>query len=192
MSLNPSQKRLRKLLMQIPSHNEVIDLLGQLKSKDDHASDRAAAIVGATLLEHGLKVIILSDFVKLNKTGTDALFDPERRGPLSSFSDRIKISYAVDLIGSKARNDLVRVQKIRNLFAHSAAKIHFGLPEISDLCSQFVLIGEAETKDAKTAYIETIAYISDAFQKTISKTRTLIDPIGGIHIDEPPRRRFLP
>jgi len=140
-----SVNRLKELLKQVPSHDDVIGMLGHLKSKDDHASDRAAAIVGATLIEHGLKIIILSGFVRLSPTETKNLFDADKRGPLGTFGDRIKMSYAMGLIGQKGRNDLVRVQKIRNLFAHSALEVHFDLSEVSEFCGQFELIDADDT-----------------------------------------------
>lgn len=192
MSAKPSLKALYELLKQVPSHDDVIDMLGQLKSEDEHASDRAAAIVGAVLIEHGLKVIILSDFVKLSKDDTERLFDPEKRGPLGTFSDRIRMSYAMGLLGQKARRDLVLVQNIRNLFAHSGLKICFKLTAISDLCDQFVLIDKDDTRSAKDAYIETIGYISGAFQKKITKDVTSFLPGFGMITHPHPSRRFLP
>lgn len=191
MSANPSIQAYNKLREQIPSHDDVMDMLGQLKSKDDHASDRAAAIVGATLIEHGLKVIMLSAFVELGSTKSKALFDPDTPGPLGTFNDRIKVSYAMGLIGPKAQRDLVLVQKIRNLFAHSALKVSFKLTAVSDLCDQFVLIDKDDTRKPKAAYIETIAYISEALKKTISHEITVMMMGGAITM---PRasRRFLP
>ena len=168
MTAKSSIKALNKLLEQMPSHDDVIDMLGQLKSEDNHASDRAAAIVGAVLIEHGLKIAILSEFIKLNKTETNELFDQEKGGQLGTFGARIRMSYAMGLISRKTRGDLKLVLTIRNGFAHSALKLDFGLIEFSNLCDQFVLIDKDDTRTAKAAYIETIAYISGGLQKKIS------------------------
>ena len=197
MSAKSSKKALKKFLKQMPSHDDVIDMLGQLKSEDNHAADRAVAIVGAALLEHGLKIIILSEFIELDDdTETRELFDLENGGQLGTLGARIRMSYAMGLIGSTARDDLNLVNKIRNGFAHSALKLDFGLTEFSNMCGELMLIGKDDTRNAKDTYIETIAYISEAFQKKISSDIdiTFMTPSGFVVSTSKSNRprRFLP
>jgi DNA-binding MltR family transcriptional regulator len=61
----------------------------------------------------------------------EKLFDLDR--PLSSFSVKIKICYAMDLIGEWVYRDLEIVRKLRNYFAHSVGVARFDSPEVVQL-----------------------------------------------------------
>ncbi len=101
------------------------------------------------------------------------------------------MAYALGLIGRKSRRDLDRVRYVRNTFAHSALKVDFGFDEITAMCDQFELIEKDDTRTAKAAYIETVASISGAFQKTISHEITVMMHGGAITMPRQ-ERRFLP
>jgi DNA-binding MltR family transcriptional regulator len=57
--------------------------------------------------------------------------------PLSTFSAKIKIAYAMGIIGKLTRHDLEKLREIRNAFAHSIRHLSFDLPEIANIVESF-------------------------------------------------------
>jgi hypothetical protein len=98
-------------------------------------NDRGAALIGATLVESVLRRTIRKQLVSLNETENDSLFG--RDAPLSSFSDLIRIGYALGLFDQRIRRDLDRLREIRNAFAHALFPLDFNTPEISHACMGF-------------------------------------------------------
>lgn len=84
-------------------------------------SDRAAAIVGASLLETQLEEL-LSRAMLDGKTTKNLL---EGHAPLSTFSAKIDIILCLGLLPSDVCTDLHLVRKIRNEFAHSHGELSF-------------------------------------------------------------------
>jgi DNA-binding MltR family transcriptional regulator len=88
-------------------------------------SDRGCAIIGAEItsdrLESLIRAFLRSD--AQNKKQVDSLF--MGYGPLSTFSARIQMAYAMYLIPRIIRNRLEMMRKIRNHFAHSPAPASF-------------------------------------------------------------------
>ena len=92
-------------------------------------SDRAAAILGAALLDAVLEELLLDVMVEGVKR--DEIF--EGTAPLSSFSAKIRIAYSLGLISAQERRDLDRIRKIRNDFAHSLdPNLSFGDPTVQN------------------------------------------------------------
>jgi hypothetical protein len=56
---------------------------------------------------------------------------------INSFSAKITMAYAFDLIDDTTRANLVVIKNIRNVFAHARAKMHFESREIDTLASKF-------------------------------------------------------
>jgi DNA-binding MltR family transcriptional regulator len=55
-------------------------------------------------------------------------------GPLSSFSTKIQLAYAMGIIGKKVRHDLDTIREMRNAMAHASKQINFETKEIVTLC----------------------------------------------------------
>jgi DNA-binding MltR family transcriptional regulator len=64
-------------------------------------------------------------FVDLTDDEEKRLFNSEFRGPLSEFSARIKVGFAMYLFGRETRDDLEIIRRIRNLFAHQSTVLTF-------------------------------------------------------------------
>lgn len=95
-------------------------------------SDRGAVIVAAALLEDDLNEI-LKEIVQRN--GLSAKYIKEMfdlNGPLSSFSSKILICYGFGIISKDIFDDLTKIRKLRNKFAHSSDKVDFLSSEIED------------------------------------------------------------
>ena len=88
-------------------------------------SDRGCVLVGAALVERRLDDIFEHVFQrnKASKAIQKALFDSN--GPLSTFSAKIKLAYALGFIRKQTFEDLEAVRRIRNDFAHSADDVDF-------------------------------------------------------------------
>ena len=77
----------------------------------------ATVLVGASIIDQQLEFAILTKMRKLNRKVYEELFTGY--GPLSSFSAKIAMAYALELINGPARSRLSLLRKIRNEFAHS-------------------------------------------------------------------------
>lgn len=83
-------------------------------------------MVGACFLEEALEALLRAAFgVKAVKPNSaiDPLFDAF--GPLASFSAKIKLAFALDLIVAYIYRDLETLRKLRNIFAHSVEATRF-------------------------------------------------------------------
>lgn len=95
-------------------------------------SDRTAAILGGVFLDEHLRLLLVAFLV--DDPLVNELFEVER--PLSSFSARIKMAYALGLISKRAYDDLEQIRWIRNAFAHTMHGISFDTEAILAACSK--------------------------------------------------------
>ena len=101
--------------------------------------DRAAAIVGATILESRLEARLrkeLADFtIKEKLTMHDRMF--KSSGPLSAFSAQINLGFMLRLYDESAWRDMDRIRNIRNDFAHVTEIGSFNERSVADRCANF-------------------------------------------------------
>jgi Mannitol repressor len=101
-------------------------------------SDRGAAILSGSFAEHALGHYL--KFRIRDKKVADELFNA--MGPLSSFSQRIAIAYAFELISSAQYKDFEIIRKIRNHFAHHPLDTTFKTEDIQKLCESLSMFKE--------------------------------------------------
>lgn len=94
-------------------------------------SDRGCAITMAAFLDAHLQKLLASVLIRAPGV-LKRLF--EWPGPLSSFSAKIQMAYALRLLHHYEHRDLNRVNKIRNAFAHDLHGLSFKDAMVSDLC----------------------------------------------------------
>jgi len=111
----------------MPTVKQISQAFDELRKE---SNDRAAAIVGATLVEMGLDEAILSRLLPLSNNIRDALFRDDQG---YTFSSKIDLGFALGLYGQKARTDLHRIKRIRNEFAHNLDR-SFESAEIIKIC----------------------------------------------------------
>lgn len=103
----------------------------------DGLSDRAAAIVGATILEARLEERLkhtLNDLViKERQTLHTRMFN--NAGPLGTFSARINIAYMCGIFEESVWRDLNLIRDLRNDFAHVTAVGSFKDQTVVDRCA---------------------------------------------------------
>jgi len=98
-------------------------------------SDRAAALVVAAEIDSYLIVILQAKFFRLSEDEKDRLVFGQN-APLSNFASRILVAYGLGLIDEAERDDLDRIRRIRNAFAHSVIPLTFDHDLIAKECSQ--------------------------------------------------------
>jgi hypothetical protein len=85
----------------------------------NHASDRAAGIVGAVLVEESLTNLIRSRLNRDEEIMTELLHSS---APLGAFSTKIKVGFLLGLYSADARKELITIKDIRNQYAHYIAR----------------------------------------------------------------------
>jgi len=87
-------------------------------------SDRGSAIFAAALMDEALEVLLRSFFrddPASVKSAVDPLF--ATYAPLSTFSAKIQICFALNLIPSDLRTKLETIRRLRSDFAHQSGPI---------------------------------------------------------------------
>jgi len=110
---------------------EIIRRRDELFESLSKESDRGVVLVSASFIEEALESLLRARFSMRHpksKASLKKLFDDFR--PLYSFSAKLEICYAMDLIGEWMYQDLGIVKNLRNRFAHSVEYARFDLPEV--------------------------------------------------------------
>ena len=114
--------------------SSMADLRKVLDDLEQH-SHAAHAVLVASILESRLATLLSMYMPNLSNRLREKLFNGY--GPLSSFSAKIDVAYALDLIPESLRRDLHVIREIRNEFAHSTVSIHFGSEPIKTMLQKF-------------------------------------------------------
>ena len=134
-------------------------------------SDRASAILAVAFLDELMEEQLLRFFV-------DA---PQVRelfvgyGPLSSFSARIGILFALGFLSEESRAELHLVRKIRNHFAHHPHHTSFADSPVKDMCASFPIAKDKEgsfySEDPKALFIYTVSGIVGSVVHTMNRKK---------------------
>jgi len=96
-------------------------------------SDRGCVLVAAAYLDESLFELFHATFSQdsvCQKKAVDPMFTG--LGPLSTFSAKIKLAYALELIDADIFSSLETIRKIRNEFAHTFSELTFDTPSVAD------------------------------------------------------------
>jgi hypothetical protein len=94
-------------------------------------TDRGAGIVASAVVEEALEFTIKRRLIELSNTRADLLFG--RMRPLSSFSAKIELGFALGLYDDKLRHPLNMIRDVRNEFAHNMDATSFDHPDVAKL-----------------------------------------------------------
>jgi hypothetical protein len=98
-------------------------------------SDRTAVILQASNLERLLELLLQAKMRRpLARDVQERIF--EGNGPLSTFSNKILIGYALELYGPVFKHDLEIIKDLRNGFAHVRLPLELTQPELAGMCAQ--------------------------------------------------------
>ncbi len=126
-------KSFKELRKEVISIDEAQERLLAMQS----ANDYEAAIVSASLVENLLSQVISTRFIELGSDRLEGIFGSAGSAPLATFSAKIKIAYALGMLGDKTRQQFERVNTIRNHFAHHRNKVSFQDGSVSKECLNF-------------------------------------------------------
>ena len=105
----------------------------QFQESYSKESDRSVAILAAAYLEH-----CLEEYLRLRLVDDPSVKDLfSGFAPIATFSAKIDIAFAVGLLPPHIREDLRRIKKIRNLFAHDLDSLTFDAGPVRDICDKF-------------------------------------------------------
>jgi hypothetical protein len=100
--------------------------------------DRIVGILAPALLDHRLTERLIMGFQP------DAHVSSGMRkgvGPFGNFNTKINLGYLLGIYSEKVRNDLLKIQDIRNRFAHSHVRLDFDSAEIGKFVQELTTIG---------------------------------------------------
>jgi DNA-binding MltR family transcriptional regulator len=109
-----------------------LDRLPAVLHEINSGTDRVVAIVYSALVDDAIRGVVRARMQHLTPTEEAKLF--EGTGPLSTFSARTMIAYAMSIIDKDERDDLDRIREIRNAFAHDFVSLSFEQKEVADVC----------------------------------------------------------
>jgi hypothetical protein len=134
-----------RLQERLASDDIMLTLLGyEGDPKKGHAfNDRAVALAVTALLEQFLEAAI-STHLEIDENEARKLFDDDRDGPLSTFSRKIAMGYALGVYDSHVKSDLNFIRQIRNAFAHAKLHLDFDTPEIAAIINHINLVRSSQ------------------------------------------------
>jgi len=106
--------------------DQVYGVLAELQAQ----TDRGAAIIAASVLDEMLEVLLLKRLCPLSNKHYEALFN--RMAPLSSFSAKIEMAFALGLLSENGCGQLHTIRDVRNKFAHRIEALSFDHPDIQE------------------------------------------------------------
>lgn len=94
-----------------------------------NVDDRAIAIIVAAVLEQSLEKALLEKLIPLSEEDERDLFYQDN-APISSLDAKIRLAFALGIIGQRTKSDLIVYKHVRNCFAHSRLPLTFETDEI--------------------------------------------------------------
>jgi DNA-binding MltR family transcriptional regulator len=88
-------------------------------------------IAAAAILDEHLGHALKRAMQPLSTRMYERLFDS--LGPLSTFSNKIAMARALDIVSAHTFQELEKIRKLRNAFAHSSELLNFSSPQIVPL-----------------------------------------------------------
>ena len=160
----------------LPTQDRLRAVIDEVKSQ----TDRGTAVVAAALLEELLQHAVLDRLIELSSERREALFD--RNGaPLSTFSAKIEMSFALGVINNDARLALHVIRDIRNIFAHSIDPISFDDPEVASIIDNRSSKGvKAMADNRRNKFINSFGAIAVVLFSTLAAD-TRIKPLEETH-----------
>lgn len=132
---NKQPNRVRIMAKQELENNILLN--SEVLKELENGTDRAKVIVGATIIDTQLGRLLEKYLVQNNKLKKDAL---EFNGFLGTFSSKINACYLLGLISKNLFNDIQRLRKLRNNFAHNLLNCSLENKEMKDEVHKFKMV----------------------------------------------------
>jgi DNA-binding MltR family transcriptional regulator len=111
--------------------------LTKLRNSLDHESDRGCVVVAAAFLDEALEALLRARLVDDGRL--EELF--EHPHPLSTFSAKTRMAFAVGSISRGERDDADIIRALRNEFAHLHPVTAFADKHVKDACGRLRILG---------------------------------------------------
>ena len=153
--MSKTKDPLTRLLEQAPSPQEY-QVAWENVRKD---GSMGSVILAGTLVEDSLRALLISRMAPgVEMDEPKDLFGPMK--PLSTFSAKIRMGFALKLYGERTFDDLELLRKLRNLFAHGKLAIDFDTPGVKRAINQFHCHSRDERDPRKRFYSVTTLLLS--------------------------------
>ena len=123
----------------------------------------AYVIVTAAILEDHLEQALLGRLHDLPNEVYKRMF--AGGGPLSSFSAKIDLAFALNMIDETGRKDLHAIRELRNAFAHAKSIVHLASHELQSTVQK--LSGWEKGTDAKSIFDGRVAALTTILLKHV-------------------------
>lgn len=123
-------------------------------------------VVGAAIIEEQLLRALLTKMRPLSGEMKKRLFDGY--GPLSSFSAKIDLSYALQILNKDQYDDLTVIRRIRNHFGHAMSLVNFDKLAIREHFKHFKTLQAGET-DYRAFYLRKLQEIDRHLDNAIGE-----------------------
>src|SRR3979490_3238118 len=122
----------------MPSESHTQEQISAFLKEVKSQTDRGAAIIAAAVLDDLLEQVILARLIALGSERRDTLFD-KTGAPLTSFSAKIEMSFALGVISNEARLALHLIRDVRNAFAHRIEQVTFDHPTVVEMIDKRII-----------------------------------------------------
>jgi DNA-binding MltR family transcriptional regulator len=150
---------------------DISKLVNNLFNAIQHQSQSAHAgivTMAAAALDSQLTECLKASMRQLSKRMYSRLFDS--LGPLSTFSNKIAMAYALEIVDADVYGQLETIRQIRNAMAHSPKRLHLESESISGLLAKLQL---AHSKPAKPliVFFERVKAINETLESHLLRVR---------------------
>lgn len=129
-------------IYKITNENPFNDALKEIGIEISNSSDRGIVLICGSALD-GLLGEMLATFLVEGEKREEDLF--KGKGALQTFDSKITLSYYLGLINKNEFDNLKRLQRVRNIYAHQVVGVSFENDKIRGICSNFVIPKNAFT-----------------------------------------------
>ena len=158
---------------------QIAAFLEELKSQ----TDRGTAVIAAAVFDDLLIQVLTARFIKLGSDRLESLFD--RAGaPLSSFSAKIEMCFALGIINNSSRLALHLIRDVRNAFAHQIHQMTFGHPDVAEMIDSRALSElKKPGKSRRDMFLDIFTALSFTLYGTLSAADIRIKSLEQTHQD---------
>jgi hypothetical protein len=174
--------------LDIPGGDDLVATIDEISQ----GPPRAAVIVGTVLLEDALRWCLCGYLIPrgyriaLPREEQNSVFDNEA-APLNTFHQKIVMGYSLGIYGKITRDDLYRIKKVRNVFAHSFRPLTFDTKEVVKECIELrylsILIARKSRKPVQKP--------TDPRDTFIQTARTMIIHLHSLGIPKKSKKSFM-
>jgi hypothetical protein len=164
--------------------------LRSVTNEIERQSDRGAAIIAGAFVEDFLKDALRSR-LRLTEAHEEKTFsDLFGRGrPLETFSAKIDLGVILGIYRAEIHQDLHKIRRIRNEFAHERDPLDFSRQKIVDLCGAlwlpdnlFIVVSDSGSScpiDPRGRFIHTVKLMISVLHRATTNPQRPPDPLWG-------------